>query len=218
MTTTSLPDAVARGGDSAPADLKILQSLRVDLQQIAQWVAPESRLLDLGCGEGDLLAHVQQTKRVRAVGVELDDARVCRCVARGVPVIQQNLEQGLALFDDDAFDTVVLSQTLQAMHNTEKILVEMRRVGRAGIVSFPNFGHWKHGVSILLGRMPVTGQMPYQWYDTPNIHLCTLRDFEDLASKLALRITDRVVYAGEQPVKWWPSWRGSLALYRFERI
>ena len=192
--------------------------LRVDLQQIADWVAPNSRLLDLGCGEGDLLAHVQSAKQVRAVGVELDDARVCRCVARGVPVIQQNLEQGLALFDNDAFDTVVLSQTLQAMHNTEEILVEMRRVGRAGIVSFPNFGHWKHGVSILLGRMPVTGQMPYQWYDTPNIHLCTLRDFEDLSRKLGLRITDRVVYADDRPVRWLPSWRGSLALYRFERV
>lgn len=188
--------------------------MRIDLRQIADWLPAGSRVLDLGCGDGTLLAHAA-SRGVQGVGVELDDERMITCVQRGVDVIQQDLEQGLALFEDQAFDTVVLSQTLQAMRNTETILREMARVGRAGIVSFPNFGHWTHGVSILLGRMPVTGQMPYQWYDTPNIHLCTLADFEALAARLGLQITDRVVYDGDRQVRTFASWRGTLALYRF---
>src|SRR5690606_1379899 len=135
-----------------------------------------------------LLAHLQDTRQVRGAGVEINDESVIESVRRGVQVIQQNLEEGLALFGDQQFDTVVLSQTLQSMHHTEHILREMARVARYGVVSFPNFGYWPHGWSILRGRMPVTGEMPYQWYDTPNIHLCTLRDFEDLASQLGLRI------------------------------
>jgi methionine biosynthesis protein MetW len=189
--------------------------LRGDLAQIAQWVQPHSRVLDLGCGDGALLAHLQQSKNVQAVGVEISDDRVLSCVQRGVHVIQQNLEDGLAMFDDQQFDTVVLSQTLQSMHNTEHILREMARVAREGIVSFPNFGYWPHGWSILRGRMPVTGQMPYDWYNTPNIHLCTLKDFERLANTLQFTILERATFNDQHEVKLFAGWRSTLAAYRF---
>ncbi|MFT0533176.1 methionine biosynthesis protein MetW [Castellaniella hirudinis] len=189
---------------------------RIDLQRIAQWIEPGSRVLDLGCADGYLLSHLQRTRQVRGAGVELDDDRVIAAVRRGVRVIQQNLEEGLALFDDQQFDTVVLSQTLQSMHHTEHILREMARVARYGIVSFPNFGYWPHGWSILRGRMPVNDQMPYQWYDTPNIHLCTLRDFQLLAAQLGLRITHLATFRGNQEIHWLRGWRSMLAVYRFE--
>jgi methionine biosynthesis protein MetW len=189
--------------------------LRPDLARIAGWIGNGSRVLDLGCGDGTLLAHLRDEQHASTVGVEINDARVIACVQRGVNVIQQNLEDGLALFEDGHFDTVVLSQTLQAVHNTERILREMTRVGREGIVSFPNFGHWTHVLSIVRGHMPVTGQMPYQWYDTPNIHLCTLKDFEDLAAKLNLRILGRATFAGDREIHMLPSSRCTLAVYRF---
>ena len=197
------------------ADAAPVAPLRVDLAQIADWIAPGSRVLDLGCGDGTLLAHVRNAKGCRGYGVELDDQHVAECVRAGINVIQQNLDAGLRMFDDDMFDTVVLSQTLQAMHNAESLLREMARVGRDGVVSFPNFGHWKHAVSLLAGRMPVTKHIPYQWYDTPNIHLCTLKDFEILAAKVGLTITARAVFADGKPVHVMPSWRATLAVYRF---
>lgn len=190
-------------------------SLRADLVRIAQWIRPNSSVLDLGCGDGALLGHLKQTKGISGVGVEISDARVLSCVQRGVHVIQQNLEDGLAMFDDQQFDTVVLSQTLQSMHRTEHILREMARVAREAIVSFPNFGYWPHGWSILRGRMPVTGQMPYDWYDTPNIHLCTLKDFERLAATLNFTILERATFNDEREVKTLAGWRSTLAAYRF---
>ncbi|MDQ8033487.1 methionine biosynthesis protein MetW [Bordetella genomosp. 1] len=192
-----------------------LPALRPDLARIASWIEPSSRVLDLGCGDGALLAYLRDARQVSGAGVEIDDHHVIECVRRGVQVVQQNLEDGLALFDDKQFETVVLSQTLQSMHRTEKILREMARVSRFGIVSFPNFGYWPHGWSILRGRMPVTGQMPYQWYNTPNIHLCTLRDFEDLARSLDLRILERATFNEDREVRVLPSWRSTLAVYRF---
>jgi len=191
------------------------RALRPDLERIAAWIEPRSRALDLGCGDGELLAYLRDAKQVEGAGVEIDDQRVIACVRRGVEVVQQNLEDGLALFGDRQFDTVVLSQTLQAMHRTEHILREMARVARYGVVSFPNFGYWPHGWSILRGRMPVTGQMPYAWYDTPNIHLCTLRDFESLAAKLGLRILARATFNGDREIRVLPQWRSTLAVYRF---
>jgi methionine biosynthesis protein MetW len=137
-------------------------------------------------------------------------------VRQRVNVVQANLDAGLRMFADGMFDTVVLSQTLQAMHRVEAVLREMVRVGREGIVSFPNFGHWKHAVSLLAGRMPVTRQIPYQWYDTPNIHLCTPKDFEILAARLGLQITDRALLAEGRPVTVLPALRATLAVYRFE--
>ncbi|MBB5215773.1 methionine biosynthesis protein MetW [Parapusillimonas granuli] len=190
--------------------------VRPDLKRIASWIEPGSRVLDLGCGDGTLLAYLQNDKHVVGAGVELNDEQVIAAIRRGVQVIQQNLEEGLAMFGDKQFDTVVLSRTLQSMHNTEHILREMARVARYGIVSFPNFGYWPHGWSILRGRMPVTGEMPYQWFDTPNIHLCTLKDFEDLAAALQLRITHLATFNGNKEVKLLPGWRSTLAVYRFE--
>jgi methionine biosynthesis protein MetW len=191
-------------------------SLRPDLELIAGWIAPGSEVLDLGCGDGTLLAHLRDAKRCRGYGVEIADDNVLAATRKRVNVIQADLESGLKMFGDDRFDTVVLSQTLQAMRHTEDILREMARVGRQGIVSFPNFGHWRHVLSLAAGRMPVTPQIPYQWYDTPNVHLCTLRDFEILAAKLGLRVTERVVLANGKPVRFAPSLRATLAVYRFE--
>jgi methionine biosynthesis protein MetW len=173
-------------------------------------------VLDLGCGDGTLLAHLRDTKGCRGYGVEIADDNVLAAARHRVNVIQADLESGLRMFGDDGFDTVVLSQTLQAVRHTEDILREMARVGRQGIVSFPNFGYWRHALSLAAGRMPVTPQIPYQWYDTPNIHLCTLKDFEILAAKCGLRVTDRIVLADGRPVFVAPSLRATLALYRFQ--
>lgn len=192
------------------------KKVRADLLRIAGWIRDDSRVLDLGCGDGMLLAHLQSRRGVTAVGVEKEDAQVIACVNKGVRVIQQDLDDGLAMFDDRQFDTVVLSQTLQAVVNTEHILKEMGRVARYGVVSFPNFGHWTHGLSILTGRMPVTGQMPYEWYNTPNIHLCTLKDFEDLALRLGFRILERATFREETEISLMPSLRSTLAVYHFE--
>jgi len=191
--------------------------LRQDLVQIAAWIPPNARILDLGCGDGTLLAHLRDTHNCSGYGVEIADASVLACVRRRVSVIQADLEAGLRFFPDDMFDTVVLSQTLQAMRNVEAVLREMLRVGRHGIVSFPNFGYWRHAVSLLAGHMPVSPEIPYQWYDTPNIHLCTPKDFELLAARLGLRITDRALLAGGVPVHFLEHLRASVAVYRFER-
>ena len=188
--------------------------LRPDLARIAQWIEPGSRVLDLGCGDGTLLAALRDERQVVGAGVEIDDERVIACVRRGVNVIQQNLEGGLALFDDKQFDTVVLSQTLQSMHRTEHILREMTRVAHEGIVSFPNFGYWRYGLTILSGTMPVSGQMPYQWYNTPNIHLCTLRDFETLARDLGIKILERATFNEGREIAVLPGWRSTLVVYR----
>jgi len=191
--------------------------LRQDLAQIAAWIDGGSRILDLGCGDGALLAHLRDTRQCAGYGIEIADASVLACVGRRVNVIQADLESGLRMFADNMFDTVVLSQTLQAMRNVESILREMIRVGQRGIVSFPNFGHWRHALALLGGHMPVTPEIPYQWYDTPNIHLCTPKDFELLAARLQLRITDRALLAEGRPVSILQNLRASVAVYRFER-
>lgn len=192
-------------------------NLRQDLVQIAEWIPPNARILDLGCGDGALLAHLRDSHNCAGYGIEIADGSVLESVRRRVNVIQADLESGLRMFADGMFDTVVLSQTLQAMRHVEAILREMVRVGTHGIVSFPNFGHWRHVGSLLAGHMPVSPEIPYQWYDTPNIHLCTPKDFELLAARLGLRITDRALLAEGRPVSALAKLRATVAVYRFEK-
>jgi methionine biosynthesis protein MetW len=192
-------------------------SERYDFELISSWIPERSRVLDLGCGDGTLLAGLQATRDIRGYGVEIDDANVLASVKNGVNVIQDDLERGLSAFEDGEFDFVILSQTLQAMRNVEGVLNEMLRVGREGIVTFPNFGYWRHRLDVLRGHMPVSRSLPHNWYDTPNIHLCTVKDFEDLCVKVGAEILDeRVLHEGRQ-VTMLPNVRGSLGVFRFRR-
>lgn len=192
-------------------------SERKDLELIAQLVPQGSRVLDLGCGNGALLALLRDSRGCTGYGVELDDAKVHDCVQRGVNVIQRNLDEGLALFADQAFDVVLQLDTLQNLRNTEAMLIETVRVGRLGIVSFPNFAHWPNRVSVLRGRMPVTKVLPYQWYDTPNIRVGTFADFEVLARKNGLRVLDSFGLQNGRAVRRWPNLMAGTALFKFER-
>jgi methionine biosynthesis protein MetW len=191
------------------------ESLRADLALIADWIAPGARVLDLGCGDGALLAHLHKVKGCSGYGVEIDDEQVLACARRGVDVIQRDLEAGLDLFAATRFDVVVLSMAIQATQHTERVLREMSSVGAQCIVSFPNFGHWSHAWSILRGRMPVSREMPYQWYDTPNLHLATLADFHDLLVRSGLRVTRRQCLANGRPVTFAASWRATQAIFAF---
>jgi methionine biosynthesis protein MetW len=188
-----------------------------ELELIADLVPEGARVLDLGCGNGELLAHLQRAKGCSGYGVEIADDNVLACTRRGVNVVQLNLEEGLALFEDQSFDVVLQLQTLQHLRNTEKMLRETARVGRIGIVSFPNFAHWPNRLSVLQGRMPVTKTLPYQWYDTPNIRVGTHADFEELARRNGLHILDSFGFHAGQAVRRWPNLRASVAVFKFER-
>jgi methionine biosynthesis protein MetW len=188
---------------------------RADFAAIAQWVTPGARVLDLGCGDGALFKYLTRERGISGYGVEIDDANVLACVNNGVNVVQRNLERGLREFDDQSFDYVILSQTLQAMRNGERIIREMLRVGREGILTFPNFGYWRNRLHVLRGRMPISENLPYQWFDTPNIHLCTLDDFERFCSERSIRILERKVLTEGQPVAVMPNLLGALAIYHF---
>jgi methionine biosynthesis protein MetW len=188
--------------------------VRADLEAIVQWVPRGARVLDLGCGDGSLLRSLWREREAPGYGVEIEDAAVLACVANDVNVLQVDLESGLSLFADGSFDFVVLSETLQTIHRTEFLLREMLRVGREGIVSFPNFGHWSSRLQIALGRMPVSDALPYEWYETPNVHHCTITDFEYLCRRIGIRIRERLVLHGNKPVTLMPNLLGSLAVYR----
>ena len=192
-------------------------SERKDLEVIAQLVPEGSRVLDLGCGSGELLAHLSHHRGCTGYGVELADDNLLACARRGVNVIQLNLEEGLKLFDDRSFDVVLQLETLQHLRNAEHMLRETARVGRIGIVSFPNFAHWQNRMSILRGRMPVTKALPYEWYDTPNIRVGTYADFEVLARKDGLAILDAFGIQAGQVVRAWPNLLASVAVFKFER-
>ena len=190
----------------------------VKIDAIAQLVPQGARVLDLGCGSGELLAHLQQHRGCTGYGVELDDAGVMACVQRGVDVIQLNLDQGLALFADASFDVVLQIDTLQHLHNAETMLRETVRVGRMGIVAFPNFAHWPNRLSVLRGRMPVNARLPYEWYNTPNIRVGTYADFGVLAARNGLRVLDRFGLDDEgHMVRSLPNLRASTAVYRVAR-
>jgi methionine biosynthesis protein MetW len=193
-------------------------ALRPDFAAIAEWIRPGAKILDLGCGDGSLLRYLRDTREVFGYGVEIDDDNLLHCFRNGINVIQNDLEAGLSNFASDSFDYVILSQTLQAMRHTEGIIQEMLRVGKEGIVSFPNFGYWKNRMQVILGHMPVSETLPYHWYDTPNIHLCTLGDFEALCQQCNARILERrVMSKNNYPVSYFHNLRGMLAFYRFEK-
>ena len=193
-------------------------SLPAHLEAIAALVPPGSRVLDLGCGRGELLAHLIEQRGCSGYGVEIDDANLQACVQGGVDVLQLNLEDGLAMFADHSFDVVLQLQTLQHLKNTETMLRETARVGRMGIVSFPNFAHWPNRLSVLRGRMPVTKALPYQWYDTPNIRVSTFADFDVLAQRNGLRVLQRFGLQGGQRVDTLPNLMASVAVFQFDRV
>ena len=196
---------------------KVLKESSPDLLSIARLVPNGSRVLDLGCGTGELLAHLIRERGCSGYGVEIDDSNVQACVDRDVNVIQLNLEEGLSLFGDSSFDVVLQIDTLQHLHNAEIMLRETARVGRLGIVAFPNFGHWPNRLAVLRGRMPVTKVLPYQWYDTPNIRVGTLQDFRALALNNHLKILDQFGLQDGEEIRFWPNARASRAVFKVQR-
>jgi methionine biosynthesis protein MetW len=187
------------------------------MEAVARLVPEGSRVLDLGCGDGALLAHLQATRSCSGYGIEIDDANVLACARRGVNVIQLNLDEGLAIFEDASFDVVLHIDTLQHLRNTEVVLQETARVGRIGVVAFPNFAHWPNRLSIVRGRMPVTRRLPYQWYDTPNIRVGTYADFELLALRNGLRIQDSFGLQDGRTVRTLPNLLAGTAVFKFSR-
>jgi methionine biosynthesis protein MetW len=196
--------------------------MRLDLSHIQRWIAPESRVLDLGCGDGVFLEFLRDQRQVRGTGLEIDQKYITAAISRGLNVIEQNMDEGLANFPDQSFDTVVLALALQAVKYPERVLDEMLRIGREGIVTFPNFGHWRCRLMLgIRGHMPVSNFMPYTWYNTPNIHFCTIKDFEDLCVAKDIRIVSREVVGEtrDQPLlsNTWPNLFASTAIYRITR-
>ncbi|HMW21049.1 MAG TPA: methionine biosynthesis protein MetW [Nitrosomonas sp.] len=193
----------------------ISPQLRPDFATIAAWIKPATKVLDLGCGDGALLRYLTDTRQIKGYGVEIDDTNILACLNNRINVIQSDLESGLSGFESNSFDYVILSQTLQAMKHTENIIREMLRVGKEGIVTFPNFGHWKNRLQILRGFMPVSPTLPYEWFDTPNIHLCTLKDFEQFCHQHGVHILEKRVMSDNQQTTFAPNLFGMLAFYRF---
>lgn len=195
--------------------------LRADLEIIADWIKPGSRVLDLGCGDGTLMRYLQDNRNVTGYGLEIDQANIVKAITNNVNVLQTDIDAGLSDFDEESFDYVVMTQTLQAVHYPDRVLREIMRIGRQGIITFPNFGHWQSRFALFKGHMPITGALPNQWYNTPNIHLCTLTDFEALCRKQKINILQRTVvdqnHKTSMMMKLLPNLMGEIALYRFEK-
>jgi methionine biosynthesis protein MetW len=187
------------------------------MELIASLVPPGSRVLDLGCGNGALLAHLRDTRQCSGYGIEIDDANVLACTQRGVNVIQLNLEDGLAIFEDQSFDVVLQLDTMQHLRHTERLLRETARVGRVGVISFPNFAHWPNRLRVVTGRMPVTKALPYQWYDTPNIRVGTYTDCEVLLRKDGFQVLDAFGIQEGRAVRRFPNLMASVAVFKFQR-
>jgi len=210
MTRTNAQVSISRPAGAGLA-------VRPEFDAIAAWIQPGAQVLDLGCGDGSLLRFLKEARGAMGYGIEIDDANILASVRNRVNVLQSDLESGLAGFESGSFDYVILSQTLQAVRQTEKIIGEMLRVGRQAIVTFPNFGYWGHRLQVLKGRMPVSSTLPYQWYNTPNVHLFTIRDFESFCAGQGIRILERVVMDEGRVISTLPNLMGSLAVYRFDR-
>lgn len=202
---------------STTDNLDKIAEFRQDFAIIANWLRFGCKALDLGCGDGELLHFLHGSMEVRGYGVEKDDTNWLKCMNNGINVIQMDLEAGLSGFEAQSFDVVILSQTLQAMHNTEDIVQEMLRVGREAIVTFPNFGYWRNRLQSLKGQMPVSEELPYQWYDTPNVHLCTINDFDRFCAEHNIRVKERLVLTNGERIHFMPNLLGSLAMYRLEK-
>jgi methionine biosynthesis protein MetW len=187
------------------------------MQTLAELVPTGSRVLDLGCGDGRFLAYLQTHRGCTGYGVEIDDTKIPACIARGVDVLQLNLDEGLQMFEDNSFDVVLQLDTLQHLRNAEVMLRETARVGRIGIVAFPNFAHWPNRLQVLLGRMPVTKRLPYQWYNTPNIRVGTFADFEVLAQANHLQIEECFGIDAGKVCRWLPNLLASTAVFKFHR-
>ncbi len=197
-------------------------TLRTDLQLISEWIQPKSHVLDLGCGDGTLLAHLRETSQVTGYGLEIDDANIVRCISAGINVIHRDLDEGLNDFADHSFDYVIVTQTLQAIRYPDRLLKEMLRIGHESIVTFPNFGHWRCRLQLLIGgRMPIPQALPYEWYESESIHLCTLHDFEVLCEKEDIEILQRTVvdrtHRSRIRTRLSPNLFGEIALYRLKR-
>jgi methionine biosynthesis protein MetW len=190
---------------------------RLDFIKISEWIEPNSKVLDLGCADGALLKYLQSEKMTGGYGIEITPENIEKGIKNKVNIIQMNLEDGLSVFDNQFFDTVILSQTLQAMVNIEKIMDEMKRVAKNIIVSFPNFGYWKNRLQILNGKMPKSSDLPHEWYNTPNIHLCTVKDFYDLCEKKRLIIEDQLFLTENQPIKYFSNLRGSIGIFKLSK-
>jgi len=190
---------------------------RLDFIKISEWIEPNSKVLDLGCADGALLKYLQAKKMTAGYGIEITPENIEKGIKNKVNIIQMNLEDGLSVFDNQFFDTVILSQTLQAMVNIEKIMDEMKRVAKNIIVSFPNFGYWKNRLQILNGKMPKSSDLPHEWYNTPNIHLCTVKDFYDLCEKKRLIIEDQLFLTENQPIKYFSNLRGSIGIFKLSK-
>lgn len=197
-------------------------ALRTDQVLIAEWIQPQARVLDLGCGDGTLLTYLHNYLQASGYGLEIDANNIAECIDRGVSVIQSDIDAGLSDFDDNSFDYVIMTQTLQAVHYPHDVINEMLRVGREGIVTFPNMGHWRSRMHLALrGRMPMTPALPYKWYNSPNIHLCSIRDFEALCEEEGIEILERTTvdnaHRSSIGMRLFPSLLGEIAIYRFSR-
>ncbi|MEH6578296.1 MAG: methionine biosynthesis protein MetW [Amphritea sp.] len=196
--------------------------MRADLDIIEEWITPNSKVLDLGCGDGELLAGLKQKKNVSGYGLEINHDNITACIEKGVNVIEKDIDNGLASIKDDSFDSVIMTQALQVMHRPDQIIDEMLRIGKECIVTFPNFGHWRaRGYLAFRGKMPVSKFLPYTWYNTPNIHFCTFKDFENLCVERNIYILERTVVDNEHKHHWsirlWPNMLGAIAIYRITK-